>query len=94
MNKDTSVSPNNLTILMTQQFRDHHKYRGTPADRARVQLSTAIPLYCFTSTGTGEVYESAARRYGAQEIGEDSKDVNLESRVIAAYYKVYSDKEK
>lgn len=51
-------------------------------------------LYCFTSTRTGEVHKSTARRQGAQEIGEDSEDVDLESRVIATYYKVCSDKQK
>ncbi|KAJ5202331.1 Zinc finger C2H2 [Penicillium cf. viridicatum] len=88
MNKDGSVSPNDLTILITQLWcRDHHKYRGNPTDRARVQLSTAILLYCFTSTRIGEVYKSTARRYGAREIGEESEDTNLEAHVIAAYYK-------
>ncbi|KAJ6001624.1 zinc finger protein [Penicillium canescens] len=88
MNKDGGVSPNDLTILMTQLWcRDHHEYRGNPADRARVQLSAAMLLYCFTSARTGEVHESTARRHGAQKIGEDSEDAELEARVMAACYK-------
>ncbi|KAJ5491931.1 Zinc finger C2H2 [Penicillium expansum] len=88
MNKDGGVSPNDLTILMTQLWcRDHHEYRGDPADRARVQLSAAMLLYCFTSARTGEVHESTARRHGAREIGEESDDADLEARVMAACYK-------
>ncbi|KAJ5193196.1 Zinc finger C2H2 [Penicillium cf. viridicatum] len=88
MNKDSGISPNDLTILITQLWcRDHHKYRGNPTDRARVQLSAAMLLYCFTSTRTGEVHKSTARRYGAREIGEESEDTDLEARVIAACYK-------
>ena len=94
MNKDGGVSPNDLTILMTQLWcRDHHEYRGNPADRARVQLSAAMLLYCFTSARTGEVHESTARRHGAQKIGEDSEDAELEARVMAACYKVCVEKE-
>ncbi|KGO60662.1 hypothetical protein PEX1_038750 [Penicillium expansum] len=88
MNKDGGVSPNDLTILMTQLWcRDHHEYRGNPADRARVQLSAAMLLYCFTSARTGEVHESTARRHGARKIGEESNDADLEARVMAACYK-------
>lgn len=95
MNKDGGVSPNDLTILMTQLWcRDHHEYRGNPADRARVQLSAAMLLYCFTSARTGEVHESTARRHGAREIGEESEDADLEARVMAACYKVCSNKKK
>ncbi|KAJ5772119.1 Zinc finger C2H2 [Penicillium odoratum] len=88
MNKDGGVSPNDLTILMTQLWcRDHHEYRGNPNDRARIQLSAAILLYCFTSARTGEVHESTARRKKAQDIGVDSEDAELEARVLAACYK-------
>lgn len=94
MDKDGGVSPNDLTILMTQLWcRDHHEYRGNPADRARVQLSGAMLLYCFTSSRTGEVHESTARRHRAQEIGE-SEDASLEARVMAACYKVCLEKEE
>ncbi|KAJ6080338.1 zinc finger protein [Penicillium canescens] len=44
-------------------------------------------LYCFTSVRTGEVHESTARRHRAQKTGEDSKDADLEARVMAACYK-------
>ncbi|KAJ5737901.1 Zinc finger C2H2 [Penicillium malachiteum] len=55
MDKDGGVSPNDLTILMTQLWcRDHYEYRGSPPDRARVQLSAAMLLYCFTTARTGE----------------------------------------
>ncbi|KAJ6114885.1 zinc finger protein [Penicillium sp. IBT 16267x] len=87
MNKD-GVSPNDLTILMTQLWcRDYHEYRGNPADRTRVQLSAAMLLYCFTSARTGEVHESTARRNIAQETDKDSADYDLEARVLAACYK-------
>ena len=80
---------------MTQLWcRDHHEYRGDPADRARVQLSAAMLLYCFTSARTGKVHESTARRHGAREIGGESEDADLEARVMAACYKVCSNKEK
>ncbi|KAJ5531291.1 Zinc finger C2H2, partial [Penicillium freii] len=77
------------TRTTINKCRDHHKYRRDPADRARVQLSAAMLLYCFTSARTGEVYESTARRYRAQKIGEESDDADLEAHVIAAYYKYF-----
>ncbi|KAJ6024796.1 zinc finger protein [Penicillium herquei] len=87
MDKDGGVSPNDLTILMTQLWcRDHHEYRGSPPDRARVQLSAAMLLYCFTTARTGEVHESTARRHKAYQIGNNN-DGDLEARVMAACYK-------
>ncbi|KAJ5741093.1 Zinc finger C2H2 [Penicillium malachiteum] len=87
MDKDGGVSPNDLTILMTQLWcRDHHEYRGHPPDRARVQLSAAMLLYCFTTARTGEVHESTARRHKAHQSG-NKNDGNLEARVMAACYK-------
>ncbi|KAJ5725991.1 Zinc finger C2H2, partial [Penicillium malachiteum] len=87
MDKDGGVSPNDLTILMTQLWcRDHHEYRGSPPDRARVQLSAAMLLYCFTTARTGEVHESTARRHESHQMG-NSKDDDLDARVMAACYK-------
>jgi hypothetical protein len=58
MHKD-GLSPNDLTVLMTQLWcKDFKEYRGEPPDRARVQLSAAMLLYCFTSARAGEVHES------------------------------------
>ncbi|KAG0160181.1 hypothetical protein PDIDSM_7708 [Penicillium digitatum] len=64
MNKVGGVSPNDLTILMTQLWcRDHHEYRGDPADRARVQLSAAMLLYCFTSARTARVMAACYKHF-------------------------------
>lgn len=86
MDKD-GLSPNNLTVLMTQLWcKDFKEYRGEPPDRARVQLSAAMLLYCFTSARAGEAHESTARRALAREQKTHGKE--LEARVLAATYKV------
>lgn len=88
MEKD-GVSPNDLTVLMTQLWcRDFQEYRGEPPDRARVQLSAAMLLYCFTSARTGEVHESTARRGLARGSDNGETDEEIEARVMAACYKV------
>ncbi|KAN0069665.1 hypothetical protein V8E54_011971 [Elaphomyces granulatus] len=85
MHKD-GLSPNDLTVLMTQLWcKDFKEYRGEPPDRARVQLSAAMLLYCFTSARAGEVHESTARRALARE--QKTNDKKLEARVLAACYK-------
>ncbi|KAN0068340.1 hypothetical protein V8E54_013536 [Elaphomyces granulatus] len=88
MHKD-GLSPNDLTVLMTQLWcKDFKEYRGEPPDRTRVQLSAAIILYCFTSARTGEVHESTARRALARK-DKNKTDNKLEARVLAACYKHY-----
>ncbi|KAJ5975505.1 Zinc finger C2H2 [Penicillium waksmanii] len=47
-------------------------------------------LYCFTSIRTGEVYKSIARRAKARIPKEDKRDIALEARMIAAYYKHFT----
>ncbi|KAJ5460047.1 Zinc fingerC2H2, partial [Penicillium daleae] len=52
-------------------------------------ISAVILLYCFTSTRTGEVYKSTARRARARESQGYKSDKELEARVIAACYKYF-----
>ncbi|EAW17144.1 uncharacterized protein NFIA_005060 [Aspergillus fischeri NRRL 181] len=87
MEKD-GLSPNDLTILMTQLWcRDFKEYRGTCPDRTRVQLSAAILLYCFTSARSGEVHESTARRDLSRKQKHEGKDEIMGAHAIAACYK-------
>lgn len=88
MDKD-GLSPNDLNVLMTQLWcRDFKEFRGDSPDRARVQLSAAMLLYCFTSARTGEVYKSIARRATVRGNGLDKAEEDIETRVLAACYKV------
>jgi hypothetical protein len=89
MSRD-GLSPNDLTILLTQLWcRDFKEYRGKFPDRNRVQLTASILLYCFSSARTGEVHESTARRSIArQKDGDNSNDANLRAYSMAACYKV------
>ncbi|KAJ5890042.1 acetyl-CoA synthetase-like protein [Penicillium tannophilum] len=68
--------------------RDHPEFLGSPADRAKVQLSAAMLVYCLTSTRTGEVHEHTARRRLAQDSNENPEDRELETRVMVACYKL------
>ncbi|RHZ62459.1 uncharacterized protein CDV56_107336 [Aspergillus thermomutatus] len=88
MSRD-GLSPNDLTILLTQLWcRDFKEYRGQYPDRSRVQLTASILLYCFSSARTGEVHESTARRSIArQKDGGDDNDANLRASAMAACYK-------
>ncbi|CBF82971.1 hypothetical protein AN3315.2 [Aspergillus nidulans FGSC A4] len=88
MSRD-GLSPNDLTILLTQLWcRDFKEYRGKFPDRNRVQLTASILLYCFSSARTGEVHESTARRSIArQKDGDNSNDANLRAYSMAACYK-------
>lgn len=70
--------------------RDHHECRGSPADRAKAQLSAGMLLYCFTSTRTGEVHEYTAWRRLAQDSNENPEDRRLEGRVVVACYRLCS----
>jgi|SRR5882762_9450099 len=91
MHKD-GLSPNDLTVLMTQLWcRDFKEYRGEPPDRTRVQLSATMLLYYFTSARTGEVHESTAHRaLATREQDKNQTDKKLEAGVLAACYKVGS----
>ncbi|THC93828.1 hypothetical protein EYZ11_006680 [Aspergillus tanneri] len=88
MSRD-GLSPNDLTILLTQLWcRDFKEYRGQFPDRSRVQLTASILLYCFSSARTGEVHESTARRSLArQKDAGDDNDANLRASAMAACYK-------
>ncbi|GFF77413.1 hypothetical protein IFM53868_02081 [Aspergillus udagawae] len=88
MSRD-GLSPNDLTILLTQLWcRDFKENRGQYPDRSRVQLTASILLYCFSSARTGEVHESTARRSRArQKDGGDDSDANLRASAMAACYK-------
>ncbi|RHZ53562.1 uncharacterized protein CDV56_101788 [Aspergillus thermomutatus] len=88
MSRD-GLSPNDLTILLTQLWcRDFKEYRGQYPDRSRVQLTASILLYCFSSARTGEVHESTARRSIArQKDGADDNNANLQASAMAACYK-------
>ncbi|KAJ0413052.1 hypothetical protein BJY00DRAFT_322648 [Aspergillus carlsbadensis] len=86
------LSPNDLTILLTQLWcRDFKEYHGKCPDRSRVQCTASILLYCFSSARTGEVQESTARRSAAleNEHGE-SGDAALAASAMAACYKHFS----
>ncbi|KAF7169446.1 hypothetical protein CNMCM6106_004351 [Aspergillus hiratsukae] len=86
------LSPNDLTILLTQLWcRDFKEYRGKYPDRSRVQLTASILLYCFTSARTGEVHEPTARRsISRQKDSCDDKDANLQATAMAACYKHFT----
>ncbi|KAF7630971.1 hypothetical protein AFLA_000028 [Aspergillus flavus NRRL3357] len=88
MSRD-GLSPNDLTILLTQLWcRDFKEYRGQYPDRSRVQLTALILLYCFLSARTGEVHELTARRSIArQKDSRDDNDANLQASAMAACYK-------
>ncbi len=81
-------SCDNLIIIMKQLWcQDSFKYRGRYPERARIQLSVSILLYCFTSARTGEVHESIDCRRSARERG-DYEDGNLDAAVMVVCYKV------
>ncbi|EAW17212.1 uncharacterized protein NFIA_005750 [Aspergillus fischeri NRRL 181] len=88
MSRD-GLSPNDLTILLTQLWCwDFKEYRGQFPDRSRVQLTTSILLYYFSSARTGEVHESTARRSLArQKDSSDDNNANLQASAMAACYK-------
>ncbi|KAL2808658.1 hypothetical protein BJX63DRAFT_424461 [Aspergillus granulosus] len=82
------LSPNDLAILMAQLWcRDFREYRGEYPDRARVQLSASLLLYCFTSARAGEVHESTRRRKRARLRMEKDPDEQLRAKVMAACYR-------
>ncbi|EAW17156.1 uncharacterized protein NFIA_005180 [Aspergillus fischeri NRRL 181] len=85
------LSPNDLTILLTQLWcRDFKEYRGKYADRSRVQLTASILLYCFTSARTGEVHESTARRsISRQKDSCDDKDNSYGSMLQGPYSAIH-----
>ncbi|KAL6229166.1 hypothetical protein BDW75DRAFT_250082 [Aspergillus navahoensis] len=80
------LSPNDLTILLTQLWcRDFKENRGQYPDRSRVLLTASILLYCFSSARTGEVHESTARRSRARQKDDgDDNDANLRASAMAA----------
>ena len=89
MSRD-GLSPNDLTILLTQLWcRDFKEYHSKFPDWNRVQLTALILLYYFSSARTGEVHESTARcSIARQKDGDNSHDANLRAYSMAACYKV------